>query len=214
MVKLAVRTALTGILLLSGCAAQVGFQNAQQRQAALAAFQTGQAQLTCLSGQCLGAWNTTRPVVAQMASAGSWVDVAADVLAANYDQDLGWYYLGSAASALGYRPAARIYFEHAIRNSMAGGLQTCLPLTCDGWNLPADARTALASLEPIPARVVRRRVAPRRVTPASASPNWVAPTTNSASSGSAPAGWVSPVTSGGSAAPSSGGWVAPVQSHQ
>ncbi len=214
MVKLAVRTAVASVLLLGGCAAPVGFQNMQQRDAAMSMFQGGQAQLSCMTAQCLGAWNATRPVVAQLASAGNWNDVAADVLAANFDQDLGWYYLGSAASAVGNRSAARIYFERSIQNSMAGGPQSCIPTACDGWNLPMEARMAMASLTPpAPTRVVRRRVAARRATPASASSSssWVSPA-GSASGGSS---WVSPVTGGAASATSGGaGWVAPVASHQ
>ena len=219
--KLAVWTALSAILLLGGCAAPVpvGFQNFQQREMALAAFQSGDARLMCQTAQCLALWNGARPAVARAASAGVWDDVAADVLAANYNQDLGWYYLGAAAAALGYETPARIYFERAIEASLAGGAQTCNPVACDGWNLPGDARNAMASLTPISTRAVRRRPAPRRAAPAAASSNWVSPTTGAASpstgaSGSG-AGWVSPVQGGGAAAPSGGGgWVTPVPSHQ
>jgi len=194
----AIRAALFGVLLLAtGCAIPIGFQNPQQRAVALAQFRAGDATLDCLTLQCATVWNATRPVAQQAAAIGDWEDLAADVLAADYDQDLGWYYLGAAASGLGFRAAARTYFERSIQSSLAGAPTTCSPFACDGWNLPADARVAMASL-PVaaPPRLARRRPAPRPAAPAPASPNWISPTTTGApatgAAGGGP-GWIAPV---------------------
>jgi hypothetical protein len=181
------------LLLLCGCVVQMGFTNPQQRAAALALFRTGQATLSCATGQCLIAWNVTRPTARETAAENNLEDLAALVLAADFDNDLGYYYLGMAASGLGYREAARTYLDRAIQHSFAGGMQTCQPVACDGFDLPTDARIALASL-PAATRAVRRR--PQRQTaPASASRQWVDPTQSSRGrepAGTGP-GWVAPV---------------------
>ena len=188
---------------LTGCAVQVGYKDAGQRAAALSAFRAGNARLGCPAGEnCLFTWISTRPAATRLMQAQRWEDLADVVLAANYDQDLAWFYLGLAASGLGYQDVARSYLDRSVQRTIIGGFQTCLPNLCDGINLPADARTLMASL-PADVEPVRRTVAarPRR-----------APVRHAAKPESA--GWVGPVGGGTPAAatePQAGsGWVAPV----
>ncbi len=182
--------------LASGCAAPIGFQDANQRTAALASFHAGQAQITCPSGQiCLLNWIHARPVASRMMQAQHWDDLADVVLASGYDQDLTWFYLGLAASGLGYNDAARTYLSRSEQRSIVGGLQSCVPDNCDGINLPNDAAVLVASLpatgpgQPLQSRrvVQRRRPAkPTETAKAAQTPANAAPAVGNA-------GWVQPV---------------------
>ena len=188
-----VRPVVLGLLLaVAACAGPVGFQNAADRAGALSALRTGQAQLGCpANSNCLFTWAVTRPAAQRLLAAQRWDDLADVVLAANFDQDLAWFYLGLAASGLGYNDAARVYFNRSIQRSVIGGLQTCAPNLCDGVNLPADAQVVLANLPgPATGQVAggpRRRTAPvRRRVPA-------AQARGAPAAGPGEAGWVAPV---------------------
>jgi len=199
---------LPAVAALAACAT-VGFQDPAQRAQALAAFSNGEAVLACGVGiNCMVAWDAARPGAQNLARVQRWYDLAEVVIAAGYDEDLPWYYLGVAAQGLGEYAAARTYYDRAIRDSLVGGLYACnrpeLGVDfCDGVNLPDAAQLAMASLPEPVAHHVHHAVRHAAVhKPAPASSPTVAPS---------PA-WVAPVATPAAPAPasSSGGWVAPV----
>ena len=161
------------------------------RAQALAGFRYGQASLQCPTGQsCLFDWAGSRGPARRLMLAQRWDDLADVVLAAHYDQDLPWFYLGLAAAGLNQNDAARSYLDQSIRHSLIGGTQTCLPNLCDGINLPADAQSLMArlpsSVPPAGVRRQRRVARPAAVpAPSAAAPSPVEP--------AAAPGWVQPV---------------------
>ncbi len=189
------------LLCLDSCAAPQ-FQDPAARAQALAAFQAGQATMSCGTGiDCMVKWNLVRPSVTRLVQAQRWTDVAESVLATGYDIDLSWYYLGLAAANLNAVEPARSYFDMAAKRAVMGGMFSCTQSgdsACDGVNLPQDASTAMASLPPPvvaeaePAPVHHRHHAHPAATASTAK-------------------WVAPVSAGSdtAAAPASGGWVAP-----
>jgi hypothetical protein len=179
--------------------------------------------MTCGTGfDCTFKWFTARPAAQRMSQAQRWDDLADVVLASGMDVDLAWFYLGLAAQGENRTSAARVYYDMAIRKSMAGGASACGTLSpdyCDGVTLPDDASRMVAALGSGGGRIASPAPRPRAST-ASAKPDsggWVAPaSTTSASGTNTSSSFVAPApgssNTGGSTAPansSGGAWVAP-----
>lgn len=71
------------------------------------------------------------------------MDLAREVASIGYENDQQYFYLGAAASGLGYRNAARTYFSLANSTTFkcAGSLNVC-----DGFNYPADINAWINAL--------------------------------------------------------------------
>lgn len=209
-------------LALSGCgtATQVGFSDPSARAAALERFHAGTAGMSCGAGfDCTFKWIVAEPAMQRMAQAQKWDDLADVVMAAGMDVDAAWFYLGLAAQGENYNNAARVYYETALRKTMAGGPSACATFGeefCTGIDLPDDANKQMASLgTDQPQYAAPRHYAPTHVATsapaapapaASTSAAWVAPAAKSTTSSS-----FVPPASGTSASASSGtsSWVAP-----
>jgi hypothetical protein len=224
---------LTLTAALGACANNVGFQDPAQRQAALAAFHSGTAVMTCGNGlQCGLRWGAARSNAQSFAQARQWDNLAELILSTGYDEDLAWYYLAEAAQGLGDYDAARVYYNTAASRAVAGGNFACsvgIVDTCDGVTLPNDAEAMLAELPtsaPHLASSARhstssvRRTAkastrpPPAASAAAGSPASTSPAgTAAAAAGAGQPGWVAPVAASAPPAPSTNsGWVAPVAS--
>jgi len=158
-------------------------------------LQTGEPMLDCRLA-CLDAWRANRATALVLNETRRWQELAVLVMQTGYTDDLTYFYLGRAAEGLGYREAAKTYYQISARLSAAG--LACVkenPDLCNGQRLPAAAEARLAELTaPPPApppKAPPRRQQPQRQPPATpsrqAKPASVAParTTAPASAGTA-----------------------------
>lgn len=144
-------------ITLMGCnIVPVGHQDPAAKAEALAAFRAGDARFTCGQGlQCAVRWSAARPAAQRLLLAERWDDVADVVLAAGYEQDLTWFYLGIAAEGLGHGKVAQAYYDNAVRRTLYGAGYSCTAagmMSCDGVRLPEDAQRLQAALARAPAR--------------------------------------------------------------
>jgi S1-C subfamily serine protease len=131
---------------LAACASSVPDLTPPQEAHALAAVRAGGVVLDC-GEPCLDKWIGERRGAAALAAAGEWRRLAAKVMAAGYDDDLAWYYLGRAAEGMGHPEAARRYYARAAdpatqrcEDAAGGG--------CGGVALPRAAQARLDTLSP------------------------------------------------------------------
>lgn len=106
-------------------------------------FADGDTRLTCRMA-CSGGWGSSRKSAKEMYDQQQWNDLLELVVRIGYDTDLGYFYLGRTAEALGHKAAAKTYYEFAISNphKCSGVLFN----NCDGFQLPADAQVRLNQL--------------------------------------------------------------------
>lgn len=103
-------------------------------------FANGDTRLTCRMA-CAGGWGSSRKSAKEMYDQQQWNELLQLVVRIGYDTDLGYFYLGRTAEALGYKAAAKTYYEFAISNPYK-----CIGVlfnNCDGFQLPADAQVRL-----------------------------------------------------------------------
>jgi hypothetical protein len=92
-----------------------------------------------------------------MNEARQWRDLAVLVMQIGYTNDLTYYYLARAAEGLGFRDAAKTYYQTSLRLTSAG--ITCMAdgaEYCNGQVFPAAAQTELAELTAPPPTLPRR----------------------------------------------------------
>ncbi|MEW5787860.1 MAG: M48 family metallopeptidase [Pseudomonadota bacterium] len=113
----------------------------------LAAFRRGQARLGCDS--CGMSFSSRLGRLKELADRQDWENLAGEVLEADYNQDIAWYYLGLAAEGLGL-PVAWSYFERSVLRGVeeGGHCKGGLMDLCNGIDLPQKAREALVRLGP------------------------------------------------------------------
>jgi len=105
-------------------------------------FGSGNIRLTCKL-ECSGTVGFARQKMRNLYNNKLWMDLAKEVSAIGFDNDQQYFYLGAAASGLGYRNAARTYFALASSTtSKCGGS----PNVCDGLNIPADINAWINAL--------------------------------------------------------------------
>jgi hypothetical protein len=128
-------------------------------------LQTGEPMLDCRLA-CLDAWQANRPTALILNETRRWQELAVLVMQTGYTDDLTYFYLGRAAEGLGYREAAKTYYQISARLSAAG--LACVkenPDLCNGQSLPAAAEARLAELTapppPPPPKAPPRRQRPR-----------------------------------------------------
>ena len=104
-------------------------------------FSTGQVRLTC-EISCAGTAGANASQQNQFYRAGNWVALAQSVASVGYNNDIGYYYLGAASEGLGYRNAAKIYYQltSQARFRCSGNL-------CGGISVPQAAVTRLAAIQ-------------------------------------------------------------------
>jgi hypothetical protein len=120
---------------------------------------------------CLDAWRANRATALVLNETGGWRELAILVMQTGYTDDLTYFYLGRAAEGLGYREAAKTYYQISARLSAAG--LACIkenPDLCNGQRLPAAAEARLAELTapppPPPPKAHPRRPQTQRQPPA------------------------------------------------
>lgn len=151
------RTALGLALLVVGLTACATHRDAIEDPVNLyvmaKSVETGQTRLAC-GMTCYGSWTAARSRAKGLHQQALWVDLASEVTRVGYASDLTYYYLGRAADGLGARAAASTYYRLALAsdNRCAGMLFS----SCDGIDVPAMARAALASAPPGPASPMAR----------------------------------------------------------
>jgi hypothetical protein len=132
-------------------------------------LQAGEPMLDCRLA-CLDAWRTNRTTALVLNETRRWRELAILVMQTGYTDDLTYFYLGRAAEGLGYREAAKTYYQISARFSAAG--LTCIkenPDLCNGQRLPAAAEARLAELLAPPApppKTPTRRQRPQPQLPA------------------------------------------------
>ncbi len=113
---------------------------------AYARFRTGEARLEC--DNCALSFSNRADRLKELDAQGDWENLAREVLAAGYAQDIAWYYLGRAAAGQGLREPARRYYRLAMdlarhKETHCKGTFTDL---CNGVRLPEQAEAALTRL--------------------------------------------------------------------
>jgi hypothetical protein len=115
-------------------------------------LQAGEPMLDCRLA-CLDAWRANRATALVLNETRGWGELAVLVMQTGYTDDLTYFYLGRAAEGLGYREAAKTYYQISARLSAAG--LACIkenPDLCNGQRLPAAAEARLTELTaPLPA---------------------------------------------------------------
>jgi hypothetical protein len=124
---------------LSGCATggiSTGAPDFQSK------FARGDIRLTC-SLSCAGTAGSSRRKMRGFYDNKLWMDLAKEVSGIGYDNDQQYFYLGTAAAGLGYRNAARTYFNLAksTANKCGGSINVC-----DGFTFPNDINAWIAAL--------------------------------------------------------------------
>ncbi len=135
---------LAASVLFTGCATQQpGQPDAIARYDILGQVTQGQMRLGC-GLACAASWRQARPTLAGLARNALWADLAVDVARIGYTLDLGYLYLARAAEGLGHPAAAITYYRLALASpSVCDGMVFD---SCDGSQVPEEARTALDRL--------------------------------------------------------------------
>ena len=137
------------VLVLTGCAVKTPEVPTDEL---LRRLQAGEPMLDCRLA-CLDTWRTNRATALVLNETRGWGELAVLVMQTGYTDDLTYFYLGRAAEGLGYREAAKTYYQISARLSAAG--LACIkenPDLCNGQSLPAAAEARLAELTaPLPA---------------------------------------------------------------
>jgi hypothetical protein len=158
------------VLVLTGCAVRTPEVPIDEL---LRRLQAGEPMLDCRLA-CLDAWRANRATALVLNETRRWRELAVLVMQTDYTDDLTYFYLGRAAEGLGYREAAKTYYQISARLSAAG--LACIkenPDLCNGQRLPAAAEARLAEFTaPPPApppKAHPRRQQSRRQLPATKS---------------------------------------------
>ena len=130
-------------LMATGCVQQ---KPVADPTSAAAQLSSGAPLLRCRT-DCVGGWRAAQPHAAQLEAAARWQELAALVIAINYQDDLTLYYLARAAEGLGYPAAADSYYRQST--SISGSSLSCRHASgvCGGVALPDAALARIAALE-------------------------------------------------------------------
>jgi hypothetical protein len=156
------------VLVLTGCAVRMPEVPIDEL---LRRLQAGEPMHDCRLA-CLDAWRANRATALVLNETRRWRELAVLVMQTGYTDDLTYFYLGRAAEGLGYREAAKTYYQVSTRLSAAGlGCIKENPDLCNGQRLPAAAEARLAELTapPPPPKAPPRRQQSQRQLPATTS---------------------------------------------
>jgi hypothetical protein len=99
-------------------------------------FKSGKIRLTCNGLPCHGSYAWSSSSERTMYANSQWLDLAKEVSIFGLSSDIHYYYLGVAASELGYRSAARKYFSLSTNAKIRCATKAIE--FCNGINLPQD----------------------------------------------------------------------------
>jgi len=111
-------------------------------------FARGEIRLTCTLA-CAGSVGASRRKMRGFYDNKLWMDLAKEVSSTGFDNDQQYYYLGTSAAGLGYRNAARTYFNLAKASPQKCGGSINV---CDGFNFPNDINAWITALNNADAR--------------------------------------------------------------
>lgn len=104
-------------------------------------FGAGNVRLTCTLA-CAGSAGANRSKLTQLYTQGKWPDLAREVARIGYENEREYFYLGVAAQQLGYKNAARTYYNLALTTQYKCSIQGC-----DGFVFPRDIQSQLSLLD-------------------------------------------------------------------
>jgi hypothetical protein len=130
---------------------------------------------------CRDVWNMNRTTALVLNEAHHWPELAGMVMQIGYVSDLTYYYLGRAAEGIGYRDAAKTYYQISERLTVSG--KACSAegtIFCNGEVFPAAAQAQLMELtppSPTPAKQAKPAAptAAQNIAPAPTAPDFAAP---------------------------------------
>jgi len=141
---------LAVVLLQAGCATRLASMSAEQRQDILPSFRQGRTVLDCRVA-CSWQWFARRQTLATLYATQQWNQLAGEVSEIGYQEDLAYFWLGRAAEAEGYLPAAARYY--AIAGALTRIGDSALHCTgvsmggCFGINVPAESHARLNAVQ-------------------------------------------------------------------
>ena len=141
--------AVLAIMLVAGCSARLDSMSYEQQRDIMPAFQQGRTVLGCRLA-CTWPWISRRQSLSRLAFYGQWNELARQVSEIGYQEDLGYYWLGRAAEAQGYYPAALRYYT--VANAMTRAPDPavhCINVgreRCFGINIAADTARRLGAI--------------------------------------------------------------------
>jgi hypothetical protein len=130
---------------------------------------------------CRDAWNLNRPTALILNETRHWPELAVLVMQTGYVNDLTYYYLGRAAEGLGYRDAAKTYYQISERLTVSGKACSAEGTTfCNGEVFPAAAQAQLVELAAPPPSASSKQAKPtapsaQNTAPVLTAPDFAAP---------------------------------------
>ena len=142
--------ALLLAVLLAGCATRLASMSTEQRQDILPAFRQGRTVLDCRVA-CSWQWFARRQTLANLYATQQWNQLAGEISEIGYQEDLAYFWLGRAAEAQGFLPAAARYYAIAGALTRAGDPNLrCTNVGiggCFGVNVPAASYARLNAVQ-------------------------------------------------------------------
>jgi hypothetical protein len=105
--------AILALLASAGCSTRAQMMTPEQQANILNEFRNGQTILDC-DMACAWAWITDRDRLYQLYAAKQWDQLAERIAEIGYQEDLGYFWLGQAADAIGNLPAAYRYYSMVL----------------------------------------------------------------------------------------------------
>ena len=137
-------------VLLAGCATRLASMSTEQRQDILPAFRQGRTVLDCRAA-CSWQWLARRQTLANLYATQQWNQLAGEISEIGYQEDLAYFWLGRAAEAQGFLPAAARYYAIAGALTRAGDPNLrCTSVGiggCFGVNVPAASYARLSAVQ-------------------------------------------------------------------
>lgn len=139
-------------------------------------LRAGDPVLECNFG-CRDEWNMNRTTALILNQSRRWPELAGLVMQIGYVNDLTYYYLGRAAEGLGYRDAAKTYYQISERLTISGKACNAEGATfCNGEVFPAAAQARLVDLTvPPPGPSSKQPKPAQNIAPALSTPDFAAP---------------------------------------
>ncbi len=141
---------LAALLLQAGCATRLASMSAEQRQDILPAFRQGRTVLDCRAA-CSWQWFARRQTLAGLHATRQWNQLAGEISEIGYQEDLAYFWLGQAAEAEGYLPAAARYYAVAGALARVGDPNLhCASVSlggCFGINVPGQSHARLNAVQ-------------------------------------------------------------------
>lgn len=119
----------------------------------------GSFRFSCRTFDCSQRWHAARRDGAALGLYRNeqWLDLVYKVVASNYEWDLGYFYLASAAEGSGRSEAAMTYYRLALSSTQKCSKYS--PAYCDGLDIPALSEKGLDRIKSIEGEARKRKEA-------------------------------------------------------